>query len=417
MKNLSFFIAGHAEYGRLEALRDFFLLNKVKYLIVLYLDLAFTKKKFSRIEIYRNGNIKKKINIYNYTFDNKSKYGYIRIILTYFTYFFSIFRILRLIRNKKINFYIGIGTIITLITKIIFFFSSRKDSKLIFYCIDYFNRFYYLEDFLKIKYFINYFEFKIQFYLLKTSDFIWEISKMISIARNKSPDFSENETKKLINQIKKKTYVIPLGYSTVMHKNIKKLNLKKIRGDVLNIVFIGVINPNQGLDTLADAIKINFKFFMKKIHIHIIGDGPYLSNFKNNLIKNNLQSFFSIYGRLDFNKVSKIIFASDYGYAIFPNFKGNHSLNGEPGKIKMYYIYNLPCIVSHNVYLSKLIKKYDAGLVLRKNTLKEISSNLIRLVKYKSYYNDKFKNNVLNFKNNECISDVHFNNFFNQVLN
>jgi hypothetical protein len=83
----------------------------------------------------------------------------------------------------------------------------------------------------------------------------------------------------------------------------------------------------------------------------------------------------------------------------------------------MYYIYNLPCIVSHNVYLSKLIKKYDAGLVLRKNTLKEISSNLIGLVKYKSYYNDKFKNNVLNFKNNECISDVHFNNFFNQVLN
>lgn len=211
--------------------------------------------------------------------------------------------------------------------------------------------------------------------------------------------------------------MIPLGYSTIMFNNIKKLNLKKIRSDVLNIVFIGVINPHQGLDTLINVIKINSKFFMKKIHIHIIGDGPYSNNLKKILIKNNLNSFFSIYGRLDFKKASKIIFAADYGYAIFPNFKGNHSLNAEPGKIKMYYIYNIPCIVSYNVYLSKMIKKYDAGLVIKKNTLEEISSNLIKLVKYKSYYNNKFKNNVLNFKNSECISDVHFDKFFNYVLN
>jgi glycosyltransferase involved in cell wall biosynthesis len=413
MNNKSFLISGHADFGRLETLRDYLLLKKVKFLVVLYFNLAFSNNSRSRIEVYENSTIKINYTIFNYIFKNNSKYKYILIFYTYFTYFFSIIKIYFIIRKKKIDFYIGIGTLITFLTRIIFFVTSKKNSKFIFYCIDYFDRFNYLDDFLKIKFFINYLEQKIQFYLLKKSDFIWEISKAISIARNKSINISIK--KELNSHIFNKRFIIPLGYSITLLKKISSINIKN-KNKLLNIVFIGVINPNQCLDELAEAIKIRSEFFINKIHIHVIGDGPYLSGFKSNLIKKKITNFFSIHGYLDLSKTSKIISGADYGYAIFPSFKGNHSLNAEPGKIKMYYIFNKPCIISNNIYLSKLIKRYKSGIVLKKINSNLISRKLMKLVKYRSFYNNKFKKNILNFKNNECIADIHFDKFFNNII-
>lgn len=413
MNNKSFLISGHADFGRLETLRDYLLLKKVKFLVVLYFNLAFSNNSRSRIEVYENGRLKINFTIFNYIFRNNSKYKYILIFYTYFTYFFSIIKIYFIIKKKNIDFYIGIGTLITFLTRIIFFVTSKKNSKFIFYCIDYFDRFNYLDDFLKIKFFINYLEQKIQFYLLKKSDFIWEISKAISIARNKSINISIK--KELNRHIFNKRFIIPLGYSITLLKKISSINIEN-KNKLLKIVFIGVINPNQCLDELAEAIKIRSEFFINKIHIHVIGDGPYLSGFKSNLIKKKITNFFSIHGYLDLSKTSKIISGADYGYAIFPSFKGNHSLNAEPGKIKMYYIFNKPCIISNNIYLSKLIKRYKSGIVLKKIDSNLISRKLMKLVKYRSFYNNKFKKNILNFKNNECVADIHFDKFFNNII-
>jgi glycosyltransferase involved in cell wall biosynthesis len=413
MNNKSFLISGHADFGRLETLRDYLLLKKVKFLVVLYFNLAFSNNSRSRIEVYENGRIKINFTIFNYIFKNNSKYKYILIFYTYFTYFFSIIKIYFIIKKKNIDFYIGIGTLIAFLTRIIFFVTSKKNSKFIFYCIDYFDRFNYLDDFLKIKFFINYLEQKIQFYLLKKSDFIWEISKAISIARNKSINISIK--KELNRHIFNKRFIIPLGYSITLLKKISSINIEN-KNKLLKIVFIGVINPNQCLDELAEAIKIRSEFFINKIHIHVIGDGPYLSGFKSNLIKKKITNFFSIHGYLDLSKTSKIISGADYGYAIFPSFKGNHSLNAEPGKIKMYYIFNKPCIISNNIYLSKLIKRYKSGIVLKKIDSNLISRKLMKLVKYRSFYNNKFKKNILNFKNNECVADIHFDKFFNNII-
>ena len=288
MNNKSFLISGHADFGRLETLRDYLLHKKVKFLVVLYFNLAFSNNSRSRIEVYENGRIKINFTIFNYIFKNNSKYKYILIFYTYFTYFFSIIKIYFIIKKKKIDFYIGIGTLITFLTRIIFFVTSKKNSKFIFYCIDYFDRFNYLDDFLKIKFFINYLEQKIQFFLLKKSDFIWEISKAISIARNKSINISIK--KELNSHIFNKRFIIPLGYSITLLKKISSINIKN-KNKLLNIVFIGVINPNQCLDELAEAIKIRSEFFINKIHIHVIGDGPYLSGFKSNLIKKKNNKF------------------------------------------------------------------------------------------------------------------------------
>jgi glycosyltransferase involved in cell wall biosynthesis len=200
-----------------------------------------------------------------------------------------------------------------------------------------------------------------------------------------------------------------------MIKKISNDNIKK-NNKILRIVFIGVVNPNQCLDELAEAIKIRSEYFTNKIHVHIIGDGPYLSVLKSNLVKRKVINFFTIHGYLDLNKTSKIISSADYGYAVFPSCKSNHSLNAEPGKIKMYYIFNIPCLISNNIYLSKLIKKYECGEVLNGTNPNLISSTLIKLIRYKLFYNNKFKKNILNFRNNECIADVHFDKFFNEEV-
>ena len=62
-------ISGHAQYGRLETLRDYFILRKAEILVVIYFDLAFSKKKNSKIEIYEKGVLKNTFDIYNFYFN------------------------------------------------------------------------------------------------------------------------------------------------------------------------------------------------------------------------------------------------------------------------------------------------------------------------------------------------------------
>ncbi len=412
MQSSSFLIAGHAEFGRLETLRDYLVKKKIGYILVVYFDLAFSKLKKARIEIYINGRIKKKINLFHYTFQNNSKFKYILIFFTYFTYLLSIFKIYRIVKKKKINIYIGIGTYITFLLYIVFIF-HKKNKIFIYYCIDFFNRFFYKKDFLKIKYFINYLEFKIQLFLLKKSNYVWEISKKISNARNENLNFSKSY--KINSYLECKRFIMPLGYSKKFIKAINK-NITKIKKkNIINIVFIGVVNSNQSLDELIIAVKFNKTFFNNKIHIFIVGDGEYLNKVKNKIIINKLQSFFTICGFLNEKKLAKIMLIADYGYAVFSNFKGNHSLNAEPGKIKLYSIYNIPCIVTKNIYLSKLIKKYDCGLIIKDNNQKSISSIIKKIIRNNNFYKKKFSKNIKKFIKKECIADLHFENFFKFV--
>jgi hypothetical protein len=103
---------------------------------------------------------------------------------------------------------------------------------------------------------------------------------------------------------------------------------------------------------------------------------------------------------------------ADYGYAVFSNFKGNHSLNAEPGKIKLYSIYKIPCIVTKNIYLSKLLKKYECGLIIKDNKHKTIANIIKKIIRNNYIYKKKFRRNIKEFIKKECIADFHFENFF-----
>ena len=143
MQSSSFLIAGHAEFGRLETLRDYLIKKKIRYILVIYFNLAFSKLKKGRIEIYINGRIKNKINLFHYTFRNNSKYKYILILFTYFTYLLSIVKIYNIVKKKKINIYVGIGTYISFLLYVIFLSDKNKNKLFIYYYIYFFNRFFY----------------------------------------------------------------------------------------------------------------------------------------------------------------------------------------------------------------------------------------------------------------------------------
>ena len=410
MQSSSFLIAGHAEFGRLETLRDYLIKKKIRYILVVYFNLAFSKLKKGRIEIYINGRIKNKINLFHYTFRNNSKYKYILILFTYFTYLLSIVKIYNIVKKKKINIYVGIGTYISFLLYVIFLSDKNKNKLFIYYCIDFFNRFFYKKDFLKIKYFINYIELKIQLYLLKKSDYVWEISKKISNVRSKAINFIN--AYKINSHLKRKKFILPLGYSKKFINDINKNIIKIKKKNIVNIVFIGVVNPNQSLDELIIAVKHNKDFFNNKIHIYIVGEGEYLNEVKSKIILNKLQNFFTICGFLNNKKLIKIMSIADYGYAVFSNFKGNHSLNAEPGKIKLYSIYKIPCIVTKNIYLSKLLKKYECGLIIKDNKHKTIANIIKKIIRNNYIYKKKFRRNIKEFIKKECIADFHFENFF-----
>ena len=165
--------------------------------------------------------------------------------MTYLNYICSIIKSIFLIK-KKIDYIIYVGSIISVISYIFFKKLNYTKSKFIFYCIDYFNL-HKKNDFLNIKYFINKIEKNVQNYLLKESDYIWEITEAISIKRNDNI---------LEQKISNKKFIVPLGYSDQEINSIVKLNnVKKNDTNQIIIGFVGLINQNQGLQFLVEAIK------------------------------------------------------------------------------------------------------------------------------------------------------------------
>jgi glycosyltransferase involved in cell wall biosynthesis len=144
------------------------------------------------------------------------------------------------------------------------------------------------------------------------------------------------------------------------------------------------------------------------MYVHIIGDGPFKNNLQCIVKKKEISKYFFFYGFLDEKKVANVFSRCDLGYAVFPDYADNHSLNAEPGKVKCYYIYKLPVVITNNIYLSKLIKKYNCGFVIRPN---QRSINELLKKNLKSMCR-KISLNINNFYQNECLATKHFDKFF-----
>lgn len=203
---------------------------------------------------------------------------------------------------------------------------------------------------------------------------------------------------KLVFTVNKKT-IIPSVIPPRILKKRKNNNKNKI-----TLCFIGVIVPWQGIDLLLKVVKEN-----QFIHLKLIGTGePTLIKKYKQLVEDyGLENrvYFPnkfIYGEELYREIKD----SDIGIALYEESKNVVTYYADPAKIKQYIEFGLPIIMTNSAEVADLIRKYEIGIIVKRNELeidgaiKKIRNNYNRYLKnlehfgkvfnYETFYRDKF---------------------------
>jgi glycosyltransferase involved in cell wall biosynthesis len=162
-----------------------------------------------------------------------------------------------------------------------------------------------------------------------------------------SSTYEKIETKKIIKV--KKNEVIE---NFIQNKITKKNNVKKNY-----LLYFGRIHPNKNIKTIIESYLSKFKF---KIKIIGPGNDTYISYLKKLVLSKNLENDILFFKPIYNIKKNKIYREAKYSILLSDteNF-GNTILES---------ILNFtPVIISKNIGLSDLVKKYDAGYVINNN--------------------------------------------------
>jgi glycosyltransferase involved in cell wall biosynthesis len=111
---------------------------------------------------------------------------------------------------------------------------------------------------------------------------------------------------------RKPIYLLPNGAESSLFKRIITSKQKK------NIVFLGAINQPEILDPLFEILPEIVKKH-PDVHVTIIGDGTYLSYFKNKCKSPAISSTVSFTGWLPLMEVQKYLRGGDIGYCYMPD--------------------------------------------------------------------------------------------------
>ncbi len=131
-------------------------------------------------------------------------------------------------------------------------------------------------------------------------------------------------TKKTYELFKKKykvdrnIYIVPTGIDVEKFyvENNKKVNVEKERKkigidkDDFVILFVGRIGTEKNLDLLLSSMK-SLMGVSKKIKLLVIGDGPDLDNYKNYVIKNNIDGNVIFTGKVPWEKITTYYMMAD----------------------------------------------------------------------------------------------------------
>lgn len=181
--------------------------------------------------------------------------------------------------------------------------------------------------------------------------------------------------------------VVPIGFSreNIFVKPVKLVNR-------FNLVFVGVLYEKQGLQLVIKVLPKLIKKF-PKITLTIIGSGPYETEIKQLVKKQNLTSRVNFTGYINNQKeVVKLLTDCGIGLATYDPAIGDFTYYSDPSKIKLYLLCGLPVITTKVPPISKEIQTKRTGLVIDYSE-EDFIKNLNYLLEGKRYL--LFRNNAL----------------------
>lgn len=193
------------------------------------------------------------------------------------------------------------------------------------------------------------------------------------------------------------------------YKNLTKENEK------LHILFAGNIGKAQDLKTLVNAISLLDDSSKEKIIIDILGDGSYLYELKQIVIKKNLNNFFVFHGRKDITEIKKYY---EKANAFLLTLEGNSPLSMTiPSKLQGYMGAGKPILAAINGGAKEIIEKSNCGLCVHSGQSDDFSKiirefiddkdNLLSLGENgRNYFIKHFKTNVYIDKIEKLMEEV-----------
>lgn len=342
LNNCNILIIGQLKTSRTETL-EVYLKERTGNLAVIGLMSPFATYNEARCTLYENGTKKREFYLPSFSMKKVTWWNKPLMCLSFMLYIIVVFiAVLRL--RRKFHVFIGIATFSSMIGLILK--KAGKVQRVIYYCLDY----YPPPQNFGFNQLVNTIYKKVDTWIVKDADMVWEISPRIKKAREHYAKVPADSYKEVI---------VPLGYAGEVSRNCPFE--KKERW---TLGFVGTLSENQGLQLVVAAMPRLVEKF-PEIKVRIIGHGPYASKLKKDIQKNGLESRFILHGFLhDDNEVYDILSHCMIGLATWTGDETDNSLYADPGKPKLYALLGLPVIITSATWISQLIAQTGAGEVI-----------------------------------------------------
>lgn len=146
----------------------------------------------------------------------------------------------------------------------------------------------------------------------------------------------------------------PILRNLVISKSFDK------KENIYRMVYVGLINPSRGLDTVIDAVS----FYSKKnynFHFDIIGTGKAEKKLKEKVKEMKLNHFVTFWGWVQNENIPNLIANADVG--IVPHHDCEHWANTIPNKLFDYMASSKPVIVSNVAPMRRIVEMIGCGMV------------------------------------------------------
>lgn len=319
-------------YGAPQALRDYFLLKKIKRLLFIAHPLKVDNTNSYR-EVIEEGRVVQK------------KESRIRTYISIFNYFIESFLTVFWVFQEKntVDIFFGVDPLNAAVG--ILLKKLGKVKKVTYYTIDFVpNRFG--------NQLLNNMYQGIDAFCLRNADETWNVSPRIAEGREK------------LRGLRRKDYplqkVVPIG---VWFDKVKRLPFAKIKKHQL--LFVGHLLEKQGVQLVLEAMPE----ILKKIpdfHFLIVGGGEYEESLKSKIKSLKLQGHVTFTGWIkDRAKLDTIMADSALAIAMYDKTKDTFTYYADPTKLKDYLSAGLPILLTDVPFNAQDIQKASCGIIVQ----------------------------------------------------
>lgn len=170
----------------------------------------------------------------------------------------------------------------------------------------------------------------------------------------------------------------PKGKFYVVHNGIEEIkNSPLIEKQNTNLLYLGQIQRSKGLDYLIKLVK-DPEF--NNIHIDVVGGGDYLEEFKTKLTKEGINSFFTVHGKVPYEK-ALFFYRNAYAF-LFPTKR----YEGFPMVLVEAMFNALPIIAFNKGGVGDAIVDGESGFSISGGNFRKFKKNLLKLMHNKELH-------------------------------